>query len=94
MYAALGQASIDATRLAEADKALEENLIPWVSSMDGFVSGTWTRSPDGTQGRSLILFDTEENAQAAAEAGRAQGPPPGAPISITSVDVFEVVGQA
>lgn len=93
MHAILGTVDIDGTRGAEAVAMLHDQLIPMIRQMPGFVSGTWTRSVDGTQGRSLILFESEETAKAATEAAR-EGPPPGAPVSFVSADVFEVVAQA
>lgn len=42
---------------------LREQVVPQVKELPGFVAGYWTRS-DGV-GRSIIVFDSEENAQAA-----------------------------
>ena len=74
-------------------KMLDEFTIPRAKSLEGFVRGVWIRSSDGSQGQSIVLFDSEEHAQAAAEVIR-QGPPPGAPISLRSAEVFEVVREA
>jgi hypothetical protein len=93
MHAVVGAVEIDASRGDEAVALLNETLVPMIRQMDGFVSGTWTRSVDGTQGRSIIVFESEAAAQAAATQAR-QGPPPGAPVSFVSTDVFEVVARA
>lgn len=51
----------------------------------------WLRSSDGSSGRGVVLFDTEEPANATAALAR-EGPPAGAPIMMTSVETFRVVG--
>ena len=93
MHAMLGTVDIDASRGAEAVAMLHDQLLPMIKQMPGFVGGTWTRSTDGTQGRSLLVFESEEAAKAAAESARV-GPPPGAPVTFVSAEVFEVVAQA
>ena len=55
--------------------------------------GVWLRSNDQSTGRGVVLFDTEEHARATA-AVTEQGPPSGAPVTVRSVDVFEVIGEA
>jgi hypothetical protein len=77
----------------EAEKLLREFTVPRAKSLDGFVRGVWLRSEDGSQGRGVILLDTEENARAAAGQIR-QGPPPGAPVTLRGVDLFEVMAEA
>lgn len=93
MHALVGAVEIDSSRGAEAEALLNETLVPMIRQMTGFVSGTWARSVDGTQGRSIILFESEDAAGAAAKAA-AEGPPPGAPVTFVSADVFVVVAQA
>ena len=44
-------------------------------------------------GRSCVVFDSEENAREAARTAQ-EGPPPGAPVQLVSVDVGEVVAEA
>ena len=61
--------------------------------MPGFVSGTWARSADGTNGHSVVLFENEEKAKSAL-AQVEQGPPPGAPVKILYAQVYEVLAQA
>lgn len=93
MHGTIVTVDIDAARRDEALNLLHEFTIPTAKSLTGFVRGVWLRSDDGTTGRGVALFDTQEHAQAAAEAAR-QGPPPGAPVTVQSVEVFEVVGEA
>jgi hypothetical protein len=57
MYAVVGIVKIDRSRDDEAQKLLEEFVIPTVTSQDGFASATWSRSVDGDTGHSMLLFD-------------------------------------
>lgn len=93
MYATFAVVDIDASRADEAEKLLEEFTLPSARSLEGFVRGTWIRTKDGSEGRGLVVFDTEEHAQAATETIR-QGPPPEAPVTLRSVEVLEVLAEA
>ena len=93
MHAVIGTVEIDAGRADEAAQLLASFAVPNAQQAPGFVSGTWCRSADGTRGHSVVLFDSEATARAAAERA-AQGPPPGAPVRFVSADVFEVLAQA
>jgi hypothetical protein len=78
---------------AEASAAvLREQVVPRVAESPGFSGGYWTAGADETVGLSFVLFDTEENAQANADMARNFPTPPG--VTITSVEVREVVAQA
>ena len=50
-----------------AQQGLRDQVIPRVSQAPGFVAGYWTRSDDGHNGVSMIVFDSEEGARRAAE---------------------------
>ena len=93
MHAVVGQVKIDQSREEEARKALSEIVVPTAKAMPGFVGGTWCRALQDDRGTSVLLFESEEAARAAAEQMR-QGPPPGTPATFVSADVFEVVAQA
>jgi hypothetical protein len=93
MHAVVGQVKLDTVREDEARKLLDEFVLPSAKGLAGFKSGVWARELDGDVGHSLLLFDSAENARAAA-AQIAEGPPPGAPVSFVSVKVCEVVAQA
>lgn len=77
-----------------AQSGLREQVIPRVSQAPGFVAGYWTRSDDGHNGLSMIVFDSEESARGAAQ--MIQGPDAMRPETVTleSVEVREVVGNA
>jgi hypothetical protein len=73
-----------------ATKRLQEEVVPRVSGLPGFVAGYWMRL-EANQGRSLIVFESEEAAQAAAENIRSNMPEP---VTLDSIDVIEVVAHA
>ena len=93
MYATVVTVDTDAARADDAVKLLQEFTIPMAKSQEGFVRGVWLRSSDKSKGRGVVLFDTEEHASATAALAQ-QGPPPGAPVTIQSVEVLEVIGEA
>ena len=49
-----------------AEKRLREETLPRVSQIPGVVAGYWTRS-DGPDGLSMVVFESEETARAAAD---------------------------
>ena len=93
MHAVIGTVEIDANRADEALELLNGFTVPNAKQAPGFVRGTWCRSADGTRARSVVMFESEATANAAAERA-AQGPPPGAPVRFVSAEVFEVLAQA
>ena len=93
MHGFISTVDIDAARADEALELLREFTIPTAKSQPGFVRGVWLRDDDGSGGRGFVLFDTQEHARAAADLAR-QGPPPGSPVTLRSVEVLEVVGEA
>jgi hypothetical protein len=91
MHAVLVEVELEAARSGEAEAFLRNELLPMVRQAPGFVSGTWTRSEDGIHGRSMVIYDDQESAKAAASRA-AQGPPPGVPVRFVSAEVFESRG--
>jgi hypothetical protein len=73
----------------EAEQRLRDEVVPQVSSAPGFQAGYWTGK--GDSGLSMVIFDSEENARAAADRV-----PQGIPESVTleDVEVREVVVSA
>jgi heme-degrading monooxygenase HmoA len=71
---------------------LNDQVVPGVKGMPGFVSGTWARSADGTKGHSVVIFETEDAAKAAMEQARAT--PPEAPVKMLYTEIYEVMAQA
>jgi hypothetical protein len=73
--------------LDEAVKSLQEQVVPMVRSTPGFVAGYWFEARDG-MGYSVVLFQTEEQARAAA-------PPVGSqPAPFATVETTDIRGVA
>ena len=67
---------------------LREEAIPRLAQVPGFVCGYWVKLDD-TSGASMIVFESEEAAQTAAEMLRTNPPPSVTPISIEVGEVQE-----
>lgn len=88
MYAVVVRVKInDAEGGAER---LRSDVVPRVQQAPGFKAGYWTRQ--GDEGLSLIVFDTEENARAAAD--RVPSTVPEGDVTLQDVEVREVVASA
>ncbi len=74
-----------------AQKVLEERVVPGVSQAPGFVAAYWTRSADGSNGLSLLVFESEDAARALAD--RVPGMVPEG-VTFESAEVREVVASA
>ena len=92
MYAVFVESTLDPNRIDEVDAMLRDKIFPMVKAAPDFVSGTWVRSDDDTEGRSVVIFKSKEEAQKAFEAA-AQSLPSGGPITIQSSKLLRVVGQ-
>ncbi len=87
MYAVVIPVTFNDYSAAEAEL---DGLVPQVSGMPGFVAGYWV-SFSKEEGTAMIVFDSEDGAQAVA--AMAKGTPPGAVTSGT-IEVGEVMGHA
>jgi hypothetical protein len=86
MYAVVGRSTIQ--DFEQARKFLRDEVIPRLSQTPGFVSGHWVRL-DETTGASLLVFESEEAAQAAVERFRANPAPTLTPISLEIGEIQE-----
>ena len=77
---------------SKAGPDLRDRIVPRVKEAPGFVAGYWTRSEDGANGLSMLVFETEDHARDAAEMIR-NAPPP-ATVTFESVEVREVTASA
>jgi hypothetical protein len=74
-------------------KNLREQIVPGASQAPGFQAGYWLRPLEDAKGTSLVLFDTEENAEAASQAvGVGSNPMPG--VTVVRKEVREVAASA
>jgi hypothetical protein len=69
---------------------LTEEIVPRVSQAPGFVAGYWVRVQEN-QGRSVVVFESEEAARGAADQLQTQQQEA---VTLESVDVGEVVAHA
>ena len=90
MHAVLVSVTVDDGKQDEARQGLNERIIPMLKSAPGFIAGYWL-APEGNKGWSTVIFDTEENARAAAPSAGRQ---PGAPVTVDFVEFREVVASA
>lgn len=75
---------------------LESEVVPMVKQIPGFVTGWWTRSQDGSNGMSLMIFESEEAAQGVKERleSATEGPNASDAVDLESVEVREVAANA
>lgn len=88
MHAVVVRVSIN--DFESARRGLQEQVVPAVSQAPGFVAGYWTRGEDGN-GLSMVVFESEEAARAAAErlpGNLAEG------VTLDGIEVREVVANA
>lgn len=79
---------VDISDVGEAIQGVKEQVIPMIREAPGLVSGYWIKLDD-THGTSVVIFDTESQAQAALPPEDA--PSPG--VKLTSIKVGEVIGN-
>ena len=87
MHAIVVKVSISDPEASE--KRLKEEVVPTVSQAPGFVAGYWTR--EGNNGLSMVVFENEEAARAAADRVP-QMLPEG--VTLESLEVRTVVASA
>lgn len=90
MHAVVVRASIGDAEIA--DTGLREKVVPAVSSAPGFVSGYWTRSDDGRNWLSMLVFESEDDARAVADRFRGGTIIPET-VTVLRVEVREVVAN-
>lgn len=91
MHALVVRVSIGDAEIAA--KGLQAQVVPAVSSAPGFVAGYWTRSDDGSNGLSMLVFEAEDTARAVADRFRAGSILPET-VTVSRLEVREVVATA
>lgn len=91
MHAVVLDVELDPARSDEEQAVLEGQVIPMFASQDGFASGRWFRSPDGTRGHATVLFDSESAATAALD--NVPTFPEDAPVKLVGARVFELIAE-
>jgi hypothetical protein len=91
MHALVVNVSLKPGNREEGQKELETNVVPRVKQAPGVVGGYWASSPDGEHGTSMVLFESEEAAQAGADMAR-NTPAPDF-VTFDKLEVCEVVAH-
>ena len=95
MHAVLVEVDTSGADPEEAMRRLREEIVPTVKQAPGFQSGTWLRPNQDAKGAGLLLFDTEENAQAAASiVAVGASPQPGVVVERSEVREVAVTAEA
>lgn len=77
----------------ESGRDLRERLVPRLKQLPGFTAGYWVAFDGHKKGRSLMAFESEDDArQAASMIQEGSATDPG--VTWESVEVGEVVAQA
>jgi hypothetical protein len=89
MHAVVTKATIH--DLERGREFLNQEGIPRLQQAPGFVAGNWVALDEST-GTAMMIFESEENAQTAAERIKTN-PPAGDAVTINSIEIGEVVGH-
>jgi hypothetical protein len=90
MHAVLVDVSLEAEPNEASLSTLRDQVVPGVKASPGFVAGYWLE-PVAGKGHSMVLFETEEQARAAAPPLGA-APMPG--VTIDNVEFRPVIANA
>ena len=93
MHGVVIDVKVDPNREQEARDMLNNIIVPRAKTHQGIINGYWLRDVKGDILRTIELYDTEANANELAERIRSQGPPPGAPVTLVSVNTYDVIAQ-
>ncbi|MDX6697194.1 MAG: hypothetical protein QOE65_591 [Solirubrobacteraceae bacterium] len=91
MHAVVVQVQVNDRDAATSN--LRENVVPGVSQAPGFVAGYWVGLGPEKGGRAVIVFESEEQAQAMAERIPQETGDDNF-VTFESIDVGEVVANA
>ena len=93
MYGLVIDVKVDLNREQEARDMLNNMVVPRARTHQGILNGYWFRDVNGDILKTIQIYDTEANANITAERIRSQGPPPGAPVTLVSINTYEVIAQ-
>jgi hypothetical protein len=89
MHAVVASVTIDQEHLDEAQETLNSRIVPGVRELPGVVAGYWLQPAPG-QGYSTVVFDSEDNAKAAADIVKDRVPPY---VTVNLVQVYPVIAS-
>ena len=78
-----------------AETMLNQEVVPMVKEIPGFVAGWWTRALDKSNGLGVMIFDSEETAQGVKQRLESQeGAAGNDAVNFQGAEVREVVANA
>ncbi len=93
MHGVIIDVKVDPDREQEARDMLNNMVVPRARTHRGIITAYWLQDINGDILRSIQVYDTEENAKETAQRIGSQGPPPGAPVTLVSVNTYEVIAH-
>jgi hypothetical protein len=93
MHAVLIEVDVGGVDRDQGLQMLREHVVPAITQMPGFHSGTWLAGNDQGNGLSLTLWDSEQNAQAMVERF-GPGSSPTANATVVRCEIREVAATA
>jgi heme-degrading monooxygenase HmoA len=90
MKAVLIEVDVTGVETAEGVAALREQIVPAISAMPGFLSGTWLTGGADGRGLSLTVWDSTQHAQAFGGIGAS----PAADAMVTRCELRDVAATA
>ena len=93
MYGLIIDVKLDPNREKEARDMLSNMVVPRARTHKGIVAGYWLRDVKEDILRTVELYDNEANANETGDRIRSQGPPPDAPVTLVSINTYEVIAQ-
>ena len=93
MHGIIIEVKVDTNREEEVRNMVTNMIVPNARKHQGIQAAYWLRSLDSDILRAVQLYDTEANARATANRIQSEGPPPGAPVTLLSINTYEVIAQ-
>jgi hypothetical protein len=90
MYAVITKVSVAPGRFDEAVGEANSMVIPMLKSQAGYVVSYFHTNADRTEGQSIAVFESKDQAEASAAA---VAPPAESAVSLESVEVREVIAS-
>ena len=94
MHTMVVEMSIDPSRTDAVTRHFREDIVSWASQQPGFVSGQWLLDPGHSQGIGVVVFASEDTANAAARGPRSYPRDDDQAWNIEDVTVYEQVTSA
>jgi heme-degrading monooxygenase HmoA len=91
MYAVVVRVTLKPEQIDDVIAMANSQVVPMLKSQAGHVVSYFTRGADSTNGLSISIFESKEQAEASAATVE---PPPGAPVTIDNVEVREVIASS